>query len=95
MGVGTGDESSKQKGHHLYPERIAYPDGDGNVSFLDAPWGTTLERAADSKYLPFIKRGHGLPLGPDGRREDLPGPAMEMLHNIRARWIKAGLEQES
>lgn len=95
MGVITQDEAAKQRGHHKYPERIAFPDGEGNVSPLDSPWGSIIEKVTDSKYVPFIKRGPGFNVSDGGKREDMPGPAIEMLHGIRARWIKARLEQGS
>ncbi len=89
MSYATMDEAGKQAGHHLYPGAIAFTDREGNASFADAPFGTVVEKLADSKYFPLINRGPGFPESTEQKRADMPGPVMDLLHELRAIAIRA------
>lgn len=88
LGLITYGEATLQWGHHKEPWAIAYPDSNGKVSMKTAFAGTIFERMADSRYLPFIKRGDGLPVDENGRRADEPHPVVEIVHAARRRTMR-------
>jgi hypothetical protein len=79
LGIVTLDEVGGQQVHHAYPNKVAYTMEEGLKGFAEAPWGTTLEKIADSK-LPFIERGDNFGGGP---RPDVPHDAVIAIQNIR------------
>ena len=80
----TMDEVGGQADHHKYPWRIAYTTKTGLAGFRDAPTGKILEFLAENKLLGFA-RGEGFNLAPGETRPDMPHPAFEIIHELRAR----------
>lgn len=90
MSLFTQDEAGKQRMHHLYPGAIAYNPPDGSHLKRETPWGSIVQWATDSKFVPFIKHGPGLPRNKHGRRPDEEHPAMDIIHTNRVRTMNEG-----
>lgn len=88
MSLVTQDEAGKQRMHHLFPGATAYNPPDGSHPKRETPWGSLVQWAANSKYVPFISNGPGLPPNKYGRRPDEEHPAMDIIHANRVRTMR-------
>lgn len=88
MSMFTLDESGKQRKHHLFPGEIAFDDPEEKGDWKKTPFGSFIEYLADNKYVPFIKRGPGLPRDMNGRRADEAHPAMDIIVANRIRTME-------
>lgn len=75
----TFDEVGGQDNHHKYPDKIAYTTETGVKAWTEAPWGKVVEKLADSKHFPLIKRGKGF----EGERPDVPSAGLQLIHEKR------------
>lgn len=91
LGILTEDEVSRQRQHHLYPEKIAYTTESGWRKVKQAPYGSFIEF--------LVRHGLGLHPGrqfgerdnPEGfdrsKRPDMPAEAVLMLEAFRVRTL--------
>jgi hypothetical protein len=88
LGKITFDEANRQKDHHFLPWLIEYTTHKGLRAWRDAPWGMFLKTMAESRFVPFIQPGEGFDLKEGEIRPDMPGPAVQYIHELRKKQIK-------